>query len=94
MPASTAAAEPVAVVLTTAVGEPLAVEVIVSPSVNTVAVLFVPVLLYLTNNVSGSVPSVAETFTTSATTPEEPPVIVVFKYVFKEAADLDVNLTA
>ena len=42
------AAEPVAVVSTTAVGEPEASEVIVSPSVNTAAVLLVPVLLYFT----------------------------------------------
>ena len=58
-----------AVVSTTAVGEPEAVDVIVSPSVKTVAALSVPVLLYFTNNVSGSVPSVATTPTTSATTP-------------------------
>ena len=79
MPDSTAAAEPVAVVSTTTVGLPAPEDVKVSPSENTVAVLFVPVFVYLTNRVSGSVPSVADTLITVAVNPEVPPVIVVFK---------------
>jgi len=62
---------------TTAVGNPSALEVIVSVSVNTVVVLSVPVLSYFMNNVSGSVPSIAETPIHWATTPEAPPVKVV-----------------
>ena len=70
-------AEPVVEVETTAV-EPLEWPlVIVSPSVKVSASLAVPEFLYLTNKVSGSVPSVAETPTTSATTPEVPPVKVL-----------------
>ena len=53
--------------------EPL---VIVSPSVNLSETLSVPEFLYFTNKVSGSVPSVATTEITSATTPDVPPVIV------------------
>ena len=49
----------------------------VSPSVNTLLALSVPEFLYFTNKVSGSVPSVATTFTTSATTPDVPPVKVL-----------------
>ena len=67
------AAEPVAQELTTAV-DPLEWPlVIVSPSVNLSETLSVPEFLYLTNKVSGSVPSVATKFTTSATTPDVPP---------------------
>ena len=70
-------AEPVTQVETTAV-EPLEWPlVIVSPSVNVLASLAVPEFLYLTNKVSGSVPSVATVPTTSATTPEVPPVKVL-----------------
>ena len=73
------AAEPVAQELTTAV-DPLEWPlVIVSPSVNLSEALSVPEFLYLTNKVSGSVPSVAATPITSATTPDEPPVSVPFK---------------
>ena len=46
---------------------------IVSP-VNFVSVLFVPEFSYFTNNVLGSVPSVADTLITFATTPEVVPV--------------------
>ena len=63
------AADPVAQVLTTAVSPDEAPLVKVSPSVNFDEALSVPEFLYLTNNVSGSVPSVATVFTTSATTP-------------------------
>ena len=59
------AAEPVAHELTTAVSPVEAPLVKVSPSVNLVEALSVPEFLYLTNNVSGSVPSVATVFTTS-----------------------------
>ena len=47
---------------------------IVSPAVNFVSVLFVPEFSYFTNNVLGSVPSVADTLITFAVTPEVPPV--------------------
>ena len=50
---------------------------IVSPSVKELETLSVPDVLYLTNKVSGSVPSVATTLTTSATTPDVPPVSVL-----------------
>ena len=60
-------------------GLPEASEVIVSPSVNTSEVLFVPALSYLTNKVSGSVPSVAKTFITFAVTPEVAPVKLVLR---------------
>ena len=43
---------------------------IVSPSVNAFAVLLVPDVSYCTNNVLGSVPSVADVLITFATTPE------------------------
>ena len=49
--------------LTTAVSPVEAPLVIVSPSVNLSEALSVPEFLYLTNNVSGSVPSVATVFT-------------------------------
>ena len=70
-------AEPIAQDETTAVEALEFPLVIVSPSVNVSASLAVPEFLYLTNKVSGSVPSVAETPTTSATTPEVPPVKVL-----------------
>ena len=79
MPASTAAAEPVCAVATTTVGLPVLLDVKVSPAWNSAVVLFVPVFAYFTNIVSGSGPSVADTFTTSAITPEVPPVSVPFK---------------
>ena len=69
------------VVATTAVGLPVALDVNVSPASNTDLVLSVPDLLYFTNKVSGSVPSVADTLTTSAVTPEVPPVKVVLRKV-------------
>ena len=55
----------------------LFVPVKVSPSEKTSAELFVPVFEYFTNNVSGSVPSVATVFVISAVTPEVPPVKIV-----------------
>ena len=55
------AAEPVCELATTAVSPVEALDVIVSPSVNVAETLSVPEFLYLTNNVSGSVPSVATT---------------------------------
>ena len=70
--------------------------VIVSPSEKTSAVLFEPVLEYFTNNVSGSVPSVATVFVISAVTPEVPPVKIVpvvnCANVFEES--ILVNFTA
>jgi hypothetical protein len=54
---------------------PTVLACIVSPFVKAVVELFVPVLLYLTYKVSGSVPSVATAFTQIPTTPEVTPVI-------------------
>ena len=71
------AAEPCAVVSVTAVSPVEAPLVKVSPSVNVLETLSVPEFLYFTNKVSGSVPSVATKFTTSATTPDVPPVNVL-----------------
>ncbi len=62
---------------TTAVSPVEAALVILSPSVNLAEALSVPEFLYLTNNVSGSVPSVATTALTSATTPDVPPVTLL-----------------
>ena len=73
-------AEPVTQVETTAVEAAVCPLVIVSPSVNVSVALFVPLFLYLTNSVSGSVPSVATNPTTSATTPDELPVSVLSLY--------------
>ena len=66
---------------------------IVSPSVNFKASLAVPEFLYFTNNVSGSVPSVATNPTTSATTPDVPPVNV-FALYSDNVPLKEVNLTA
>ena len=52
----------------------MAVPVKVSPSEKDVAVFDVPEFVYFTYKVSGSVPSVATVFTTSAVTPDVPPV--------------------
>ena len=68
------AADPTSVVSQTAVSPVEAPLVNVSPSVKVLETLSVPEFLYFTNKVSGSVPSVADTFITSATTPEVPPV--------------------
>ena len=57
--------------LLTAVGLSVADDVIVSPSVNLVAVLLVPVLTYFTYSVSGSEDVTVSTLNTSATTPDE-----------------------
>jgi len=73
-------AEPVAQVETTAVEAAVCPLVIVSPSVNVSETLSVPDVLYLTNKVSGSVPSVTTYPTTSATTPDVPPVNVFASY--------------
>ena len=87
-----------AVVSTTQDNETLSlfVPVKVSPSEKTSAVLFVPVLEYFTNIVSGSVPSVAAVFVISAVTPEVPPVKIVpvvnCANVFEES--ILVNFTA
>ena len=69
------AAEPVCELVTTAVSFVAASDDNDSPSVNVAETLSVPEFLYLTNKVSGSVPSVATTEITSATTPDVPPVI-------------------
>jgi len=55
------AAQPVCEVATTAVSFVAASDVNVSPSVNVSETLSVPEFEYLTNNVSGSVPSVTTT---------------------------------
>ena len=55
------AAQPVCELETTAVSPVEALDVIVSPSVKDAETLSVPEFKYLTNNVSGSVPSVAAT---------------------------------
>ena len=57
---------------TTTVGLPEASEVNVSDAEKVESVLFVPLFKYFTNKVSGSVPSVATTFTTFAVTPLVP----------------------
>ena len=87
------AAEPCAVVSVTAVSPVEAPLVKVSPSVNALETLSVPEFLYFTNRVSGSVPSVATTPTTSATTPEVPPVTVLLSK-FVNVPVKDVSFTA
>ena len=54
----------------------LIVQLRVSPFANLVVTLSVPDLVYFTNTVSGSVPSVTVEFITVATTPDVAPVIV------------------
>ena len=73
---------------------PTVLACIVSAFVKTKDVLFVPVLLYLTYKVSGSVPSVATALTQIPTTPEVTPVICLPTYSATVAKVLDVNLTA
>ena len=73
------AAEPVAVEATTNVADvesTIFTAFTVSPFVKTKEVLFVPVCVYFTYNVSGSVPSVATELTTIAFTPDVAPVSV------------------
>ena len=64
-----------------------------SPSVNLSEALSVPEFLYLTNSVSGSVPSVPTTATTSATTPDVPPVTLL-PTKFVNVPVKEVNFTA
>ena len=52
-----------------------------------------PEFLYFTNRVSGSVPSVATTLITSATTPDVQPVILVNAKLFNVPVK-EVNFTA
>ena len=66
----------------------------VSPSVNTKAVLFVPVFVYFTKRVSGSVPSVADVSIQVATTPEVTPVKVTPTYFVISETYLSDNFTA
>ena len=87
------AAEPCAVESTTAVSPLDALLVSVSPEVNAFETLSVPEFLYFTNRVSGSVPSVAATPTTSATTPDVPPVTVLFSKLANVPVK-DVSFTA
>ena len=93
VPASIVAAEPKVQVETTAVSPVEADDVIVSPSVNFSELLSVPDVVYFTNKVSGSVPSVATVPTTVALTPDVPPVkTVVSKFV--NVPVKDVSFTA
>ena len=85
-------AEPISVVSTTAVSPVEALLVSDSSSVNVIEVLSVPEFLYFTNKVSGSVPSVAVTATTFATTPDVPPVTVLSTKLFYVPVN-DVSLT-
>ena len=71
--------DPVAVVFTTAVSPVDAEDVNVSPSVKVAPSFDEPLSLYFTNKVSGSVPSVASTFTILPLTPDVPPVSIVPK---------------
>ena len=82
------------VVFTVAVAaEPSIVQFNVSPFVNDVDVLLVPDVSYFTNNVSGSVPSVADVPTTLAITPDEAPVNLTLSYFVMSEIDLADNFT-
>ena len=85
--------DPVAVVFTTAVSPVDAEDVNVSPSVKVAPSFDEPLSLYFTNKVSGSVPSVASTFTILPLTPDVPPVTIV-PTKFASVPVKDVNLTA
>ena len=87
--------EPVAVVFTVAVAAALSiVQFKVSPFVKATEALSVPEVSYLTNKVSGSVPSVAATPIQFATTPEVTPVNLTPLYFVISETDLADSFTA